>query len=97
VDNVRIFVESSFPERIAQHRDGMCARCAIVVLGKKPSGPWTNSEHFEKVSTDELAENTFRLIAIGDVHLRATARDHTRERGIAIAQVLIHGIRERAV
>src|ERR1041384_2076905 len=62
VDDVWIFVESSFPERIAQHRDGMRAWCAIVVLSKKSSGPRTNSEHFEKVSTHQFAENTLCLI-----------------------------------
>src|SRR6185295_11759587 len=50
VDDVWIFVESSFPKRITQHRDGMCARRAIVVLRKKSSCPRTNSEHFEEVS-----------------------------------------------
>src|SRR5688500_7111447 len=75
----------------------MRARSSIVILCEQPAGPWPHAEHFEKVSTDELAGNAFRLIAIADVHLRAAPRDHSREDKVLIAQILVHRIRERAV
>src|ERR1041385_2173097 len=53
-DEVRIFIESAFPKLVAQYNDRMRAGCPIVILCEKPAGPRTNTEHFVKVSTDEL-------------------------------------------
>src|SRR6185503_20510323 len=78
-------------------RDRMRARHAIVVLCKETSGPRAHAEHFEKVSADELATHAFVLIRITDVHLCTAASDDAGEDVVAIAQVLVHGVRERAI
>src|SRR5689334_6772323 len=96
-DDVWIFRKAAVPEVITEHGDGMSARRAIVVLGEETSGPRANAEHVEEVSADELAAHAFILIGVTDIHLCAAAGDDAREDVVAIAQVLVHRVRERAL
>ncbi len=96
-DEVWIFRKPSFPEVVTDNGDGMRTRRSIVVLREETSGPRSHAEHFEKVSADQFAAHAFVLIGVTDVHLRAAARDDAGEDVAAIAQVLVHRVRERAL
>src|SRR5690349_11870318 len=96
-DDVWIFREAAIPEAITEYGDGMRTRRAIVVLREETSSPRANAEDVEEVSADELAAHAFVLIAVTDIHLRAASRKNAGEDVVAVAQVLVHRVRERAV
>ena len=75
----------------------MRAGDAIVILRQQPPGDRMHPQNVEEVSAYQLGANPRRLITVTDIHWHVTARNHAGENLIAIAQILIHRIRERVV
>jgi hypothetical protein len=75
-DDRWVFAKASLPKRIADHRDGMSARSAIIFLRKQSSGPGPHAEDVEVITAHQVRGDTLILVAIADVHLYSAASDH---------------------
>src|SRR5258705_1975129 len=95
--DTQVPAKAAFREAITQNCDWMGARRAIVILSKKPPGPWSDSEDLEVVTADQFAADAIIATVITDVHLRAAARQHSGEDIVLVAEILIHRIGKRII
>src|ERR1700677_2632455 len=92
-DNVGIQIETLFPKRPTDDRDGR--GCRDVLRSDQAADGWAHAERFKEILSDVPAKNVLRLDTVrAHVVDVEGADDHVREDAIAVSHRLIGVPRE---
>ena len=97
VQHAGIAGEAPHPVVVAQHRDRLSARRAIVVRREGAADLRAHAEDVEEVAGHELAVHALGLSAGEQRQRRREAGDHAVEHRVLIPQVAVHRVRQGAV
>ena len=97
VEDGRIAPEASRPVAVAEDGDGVRPRRRVVRLREQAPEVRPRAEDVEEIARDELACHALRPPLPRDGRRDRRAREHAAEHFVAVAEVLIHRIRERPV